>query len=140
MTCDFEYIRPVGEITAYSFDVSTNRLTLTGTELPPVNETYTIEFAATFCTIDESVHSDTNIECVLDREPVCGDHLPIYTHNLGLVPLASSLTPETIECTLNSVTPDSELSLWGLDNLTISGTNLPHDLEKNTIEIKFSDA
>jgi len=41
---------------------------------------------------------------------------------------------------LTEVNPSVELSLWGMDNLTISGANLPHDLEKNTIEIKFSDA
>lgn len=93
MTCDFEYVRPVGEVTAFTFDGDTNRLVLTGTQLPTVEEVYTIEFAATFCTIDETVHTDTNIECVLNREPVCGDHLPILTHNLGLVPMINTLTP-----------------------------------------------
>jgi len=140
MTCDFEYIRPVGEITAFSFDADTDRLILTGTDLPPVNETYTIEFAATFCTIDESVHSDTNVECILDRAPVCGDHLPLLTHHLGLVPLESTVAPQTVDCTLTEVNPSVELSLWGMDNLTISGANLPHDLEKNIVEIKFNDA
>ena len=129
MTCDFEYIPPVGKITAFSFDSATDRLTLTGTALPPINETYHIQFAATFCTIDESVHTDTNVECVLDRAPVCGDHLPILTHNLGMVPLVSSIFPERITCSLTSVIPNTELSLWGEDNITISGSNLPHDLE-----------
>ena len=67
------------------------RLKITGTELPVFEEIYHIQFAKSFCTIDESVHSDTNIECVLDQEPVCGDHLPILTHNLGLVPLKDTV-------------------------------------------------
>jgi hypothetical protein len=113
LTCDFTYIDPVGEITAFSFDSATNKLIITGTELPVVGEIYHIQFAKSFCTIDESVHTATNIECTLDQEPVCGDHLPILTHNLGLVPLVDSIVPDTIVCTLTSITPNIELSLWG---------------------------
>ena len=36
MTCDFTYVAPVGEVTSFTFDQSTSKLVLTGTELPSV--------------------------------------------------------------------------------------------------------
>ena len=34
LTCDFKYVPPVGEVTAFSFDQSTSKLVLTGTDMP----------------------------------------------------------------------------------------------------------
>lgn len=42
--------------------------------------------------------------------------------------------------TVTSLTPSEELNVFGNDNLTISGTNLPRYLTDNVIDIEFSDA
>jgi hypothetical protein len=39
LTCDFTYLEPVGEITSFTFDETTSKLVITGTELPSDIET-----------------------------------------------------------------------------------------------------
>lgn len=99
-----------------------------------------VEFAHSFCTIDESTVSANGLTCTLDHEPVCGDWLPMLVANEGLVNSSSGLNPETITCTVSSVVPTTQLNLLGGDNLTISGTQLPWNMKRSDLQITFNDA
>jgi len=84
MTCDMAYIVPDAEITAFSFDSSSFVLSLTGTNLPTtIDGMQDIIFADTFCVIDESSMTETSMECTLESDPVCGDHVPVIHAALG---------------------------------------------------------
>jgi hypothetical protein len=140
LTCDFTYILPVGEVTAFTFDDATLKLVLTGTDMPSLIANISkVEFALAECNVDEATLTATNVECTLDKEPTCGDHLPILTSLLGVIPNAAALVAQTISCTVNAVAPSTGLNLLGGDNITISGTFLPHDVGTSTISLKFSD-
>lgn len=60
--------------------------------------------------------------------------------NEGLVNSSSLLTPETINCSMSSVDPTTQLNLLGGDNLTISGTQFPWNMKRSNISITFNDA
>lgn len=141
LSCNFTYVEPVGEITAFTYDHSTKVLVITGTDLPNVTSNISsVDFAHTHCTIDDTTLSDTNLECTLDEDPTCGDHMPILTSVLGIIPVNDTLvTAETITCTLTSLFPDNTLNLLGGDNLTFTGTMLPKVLSTSAVSIKFSD-
>jgi len=114
---------------------------ITGIDLPSVMTNISkVEFAFAPCTVDESTLSSTNMECTLDIEPTCGDHYPIITSVLGIVPVNETVTKETITCSISGLLPDDGVNYLGGDNLTISGQYLPHNLETSTISIKFSDS
>jgi len=133
LTCDFTYILPEGQITAFTYTDATKLLVITGTNLPSVIANISsVEYAFTSCTVDESTLSDTNIECTLIKEPTCGDHKPIVT-SLGIVPYADDVTDETILCTVSGAQPNTDMNLLGGDNITISGQYLPHNLVTSTV-------
>jgi hypothetical protein len=97
LTCDFTFILPVGEVTAFTFDEATKKLVLTGTDIPSVIANISkVEFALLECIVDESTLTATKLECILEKEPTCGDHLPILTSLLGKIPNAASLAAKTI--------------------------------------------
>lgn len=73
-------------------------------------------------------------------EPVCGDWHPEIYSSKGLIPLNSAAQKLTVDCTVTSIYPSSDLNVLGHDNLTISGTNFPRYLQDNTIEIEFDNA
>jgi len=100
LTCDFTYIAAVGEVTSFVFDQTTSKLTLTGTDMPLIADIDKVEFALSRCQIDEGTLTATNLECTLVQEPTCGDHLPILTSKLGVIPNSGSLAAETITCTV----------------------------------------
>ena len=101
LTCDFTYTEPVGEVTGYGYNHVTKRLTLEGASLPNVTSNISsVFFAHTHCTVDESTLTNTTLECVMDEDPTCGDHLPILTSTLGVVPNSAGLVPEEFTCTL----------------------------------------
>ena len=71
---------PEGDLTSFTFDESTKKLVITGVDLPSVMEDVTsVEYALSYCTVDESTLSSTNIECTLNQDPTCGDWTPIIT-------------------------------------------------------------
>jgi hypothetical protein len=140
LTCNFTYTEPVGEVTGYAYNHGTKRLTLEGTDLPNVTANISsVYFALTHCTIDESTLSNTTLECVLDEDPTCGDHLPILTSTLGVIPNSDSLVAEEFTCTLTSIFPSTTLNLLGGDNITFTGTQLPKNLDTSTVSIVFND-
>ena len=92
LTCGFTYIEAVGEITSFTFDESTKKLVITGVDLPSVIENITsVQYALSYCTVDPSSVSATNIECTLNQDPTCGDWTPILTSKLGVIPNSDSL-------------------------------------------------
>lgn len=140
LTCDFTYILPEGEITAFTFTELTKKLVITGINLPSViSNISSVEFALAYCTVDESTLTDTTVECTLNKEPTCGDYKPILTSLLGIVPYAAEVVDQTILCSVSGGLPNTGLNLLGGDNITISGEYLPHTLETSTVSIKFSD-
>lgn len=141
LTCDFNYLEPVGELTSFTFDETTKKLVITGTNLTDsLDDIRYVEFALSTCTVDEATLSNTTIECTLDKEPTCGDHTPLLTSIHGVVPNSDLLAAQTILCSVSGVFPDSGLNLLGGDNITISGQFLPHNLKTSSVAIKFSDA
>lgn len=141
LTCGFKYIEPTGEITSFTFDESTKKLVITGIDLPASMDGITsVEYALSYCTVDESSLTGTNIECTLNQDPTCGEWTPILTSDLGVIPNTESLETQTVLCSISGAEPSTSLNLLGGDNITISGTNLPHNLKTSTVLIKFSDS
>ena len=86
LTCDFKYTVPVGEVTEYLFDNSTNTLVVNGTDLPTnIDDVRYIEFAHSKCKIQE-------IKIV---------NVSIPTHTVSQVQ-CSSINNSTSNCTCNT--------------------------------------
>lgn len=81
----------------------------------------------------------TQIECTMKDEPVCGTWYPQIFSKLGLIPVKSDVEKITVNCNLNSISPNTDLNVLGHDNLTLSGTNFPRYLTDNVIDIEFSN-
>jgi len=106
LTCGFKYIEPTGEITAFSFDEASKKLVITGVNLPAVISNITsVEYALSYCTVDESTLSDTNIECTLNQDPTCGEWTPILTSQLGVIPNADALATQSVLCSISGSEP-----------------------------------
>lgn len=133
LTCNFTYVDAAGSVTGFTYDTTTRRLALAGTDFPTnVSDIRSIEFAKTSCVLDSATLTATALECTLQGEPTCGSHEPILTSMLGVIP-NSGLTPLAVQCTISGLAPAGAINLLGGDNLTISGTNLPSDLSKSTV-------
>jgi hypothetical protein len=105
MTCDFAYVDPVGSISSFSYNTATKKLTIVGTDLPTsVADIASIEFAKTNCVVDSSTVSATGVSCTLETTPTCGQFTPIFSHVLGLIPVASGVASTSVTCPLTSVT------------------------------------
>jgi hypothetical protein len=122
LTCDFRYIMPEGEITSFTFTESTRKLEIHGTNLPSVMENITsVQFALSYCTVDPSSLTSTDIVCTLNQDPTCGDWQPLLTSYLGVIPNANDVSNRTVTCSVSSAEPSTGLNLLGGDNITISG-------------------
>jgi hypothetical protein len=55
----------------------------------------------------------------------------------GLV--EDSVSAETIDCIVTSIFPTTLMNAIGGDNITISGSNFPRDLNQNSVVIKFDN-
>jgi hypothetical protein len=142
LDCDYIYVAPVGEITSFSFDASTNKVTINGdlsSIVDPTTDIRSIEFAKSKCALDDGSFSSSSLTCTLEQTKTCGSHLPILTTKKGIIPVQSSVATEDIDCSISSVIPSTEINLLGFDNLTISGTNLPSSIHNNEISIVFTD-
>lgn len=80
-----------------------------------------------------------SITCVLAHEPTCGLHVPYVTATPGLLPNMDTLEEHQVDCTIVDYNPTSELNVLAHDNLTISGTFLPYELEKSDVTLTFSN-
>jgi hypothetical protein len=90
MTCDYHYVVPEGEVTAFSYTANNKQLTLTGTALPAnASMIRHVEFAHSLCEL--TAVSNTSVTCTLEYEPVCGDHLPKLVSIYGLVNNSNTL-------------------------------------------------
>jgi hypothetical protein len=89
----------------------------------------------------------TELSCVLDREEVCGSWKPVLTTFYGTIPFADDVEDVVIGCTAASYVVDAVndadtspgINLLGKDNLEITGTSFPDDLEGNTFSLTFSN-
>ena len=141
LTCDFTYTESVGEVTAFTFDLATKKLILTGSSFPiQITDIRSITFAMTNCLVDQATLTATNLECTLEHEPTCGDYMPVLVSSLGLITNAASLAVSTVQCSVASAAPLTNLNLLGGDTITITGTNFPRYLSTSTFLIKFDDA
>jgi hypothetical protein len=93
----------------------------------------------TTCVPNTAVHSETKIECTLNNNPTAGTHWPDITTSFGKIPVKSSIAKHTVQPTLASTVPATNLNLLGGDNITLTGTNFPHELATSTFALKFSD-
>lgn len=139
MTCDFVYTEAQGEITDFTYDTATKQVSITGTNLT-LHPIRFVKFAKSVCAVDASTLTNSSLTCTLVQEPTCGDHVPYLTTRLGLINNSANLTAITVTCTVASILPTTQLNLLGNDNLTISGTYFPYNLNTSTVEIKFTDA
>jgi hypothetical protein len=76
----------------------------------------------------------------LSLEPTCGIHKPVITSIYGIIPNDAALEGKQIDCTVSGIIPNTDLNLLGADNITLSGTKFPMELDSNTVEISFSDS
>jgi hypothetical protein len=138
LTCDYSYVDPVGTVTAFTFDAGASTISITGTDfdVSPIKE---IKFAKSRCAVDPATLSATNIDCTLVREPTCGTFIPVVTSDMGIIPGDAGLVGTEVACTATSATPLASLNLLGGDNITISGTNFPHELSDSTVVLAFDD-
>lgn len=150
MTCNVAYIEPTTtEVTGYTYDSSTELVTITGVLLPTtIDDMQGVKFAQTNCIIDEDTMTETGMQCTLDSNPVCGEFIPKVISKLGLIPSASDVTATSVTCTITSVvssnsisssTGDDSMNVLGGDNITFTGTNFPKDLTQSSVNIKFSN-
>jgi hypothetical protein len=80
VTCDFTYGPNVGEVTAFTFDAASKKVSITGTDLPTkAEDIQVIMYAMSKCKVDGTKMPGTSLECTLEREPTCGDHTPVVT-------------------------------------------------------------
>jgi len=134
MKCSFMHIKAVGEVTSFTYNASTKKLTVTGTGLPNnISKLQSIDFAKSSCKpiptdTATGALSGTSIECTLARNPTCGSWLPKVTTPLGNIPQGSSVKAQDIPCTISAATPLKDLNLLGKDKITFTGTNFPHEL------------
>jgi hypothetical protein len=97
LNCDYIYTPPVGEITSFSFDATNNQVTINGNLSSIIDATTdirSIEFAKSPCKLDEGSVTNNSLTCTLERTKTCGNHLPILTTKMGIIPVLDSLTPE----------------------------------------------
>jgi len=140
LDCDFSYVQPVGQVTGFTFEQATSKLVLTGTNLPThLDDVREISFAKTTCSINEDAFSSSRVECTLDQAPTCGRYIPEYIAKKGLIP-STGLSDVVINCQVSEVFPSTALNLLGGDNITFTGSLLPHKIEGNNIEIRFTDS
>ena len=109
---------------------------LTSTTQSPIEK---IVFGQTDCVLDDSTTTSTEITCTMIDEPVCGNWHPEIYSSKGLIPIASTVSKLSVDCTVSTMAPLTDLNVLGYDNLTISGTNFPRYLQDNTIEIEFDN-
>lgn len=114
-------------------------MTITGTKLPDNKTTkiQSITFAKSTCTVKTA--TATSIQCVLDKNPTCGSHIPAVTTFKGNVANAKTVKAKEIACTITSATPSTALNILGEDTITFTGTNFPHELVGNTFELNFDN-
>lgn len=125
----------------FNYTEATRELELWGNDLPAnLSSLRYVKFAHSLCKVNESTLNGTGLKCVLEHDPVCGDHLPYLVAKKGLVNNTDTLIPLTINCSVNAAFPTTQLNLLGGDNLTISGTNLPFKLETSDVNITFNDS
>ena len=140
LNCDFTYKAAVGEIATATYDKDTKLMKITGTKLPSkLEDIQKVTFALAECTIDKAKLTATAMECTLKKEPTCGDWKPIITTRWGQVPHKADLAAITVTGTITGILPSTEMNVLGFDNLTMTGKNLPHNLEESTFAIEFTD-
>jgi len=58
LNCDYQYVEPVGEVTAFTYDSETRQLIVEGTDLPQADENLRfIYFAKTRCELTSTPYS-----------------------------------------------------------------------------------
>ena len=139
MRCDYNYIDPVGLITAFSYVDGTKTLSVVGTDLPDIADISNVEFAKSLCVIDQNSLTPTGFDCILSQEATCGTFSTILRSKFGLVPVDAGAANIDVLCTITSASPVIEINVLGQDNITISGTNLPYDVTTSDIKLVFSD-
>lgn len=132
LTCGFNYIDALSEVTGYS--LSGNTLTVTGTAF--TNDIESITLSNIACKSIQYV-SDTELTCTITS--VAGSSAPIVISKQGLIP---NVFGDNIEVglTMNSVSPNTNLNPYGGTKLTIVGENLPQSIKDGTVvTLIFSD-
>jgi len=139
MACNFKYVEPECNITAFSFDEDTNILIVEGDNLPTGEQITWVNFADSLCIVDEDTQTNETFTCTLERDPAHGEWAPILLSDMGKVPVDPAAPLIIISATLTSVTINTGLNTQGGDTLTFVGTKLPHDLLVSTHHITFND-
>lgn len=139
MTCSFEYIPAIGSVSAFTFDLATKKLTVSGLSFPGDEGYKNVRFAQSICNIDWLTLTETFFECTLEQEPTCGAWSAEVLTPWGYVPVDVGVSNITVACTISMVTPDTELNVLGYDLITITANNLPYELTDNEIDITFTN-
>ena len=128
--CDYEYVSNSAEVT--SQDVTDLAVTIGGTGLSTTDTT--IIFGGATC--GTITGDDTSRSCTLSHLPYGGSHNVEYYDSNGLV-TSSGLTEISVDMSITSVSPTSDLNQNGGDVLTIAGNGFPNVASYVTVE--FAD-
>jgi hypothetical protein len=146
LTCDYVYIESESEVQSYVYAPLKKTIEVEGVNLPKSSEITSLSFAEAKCLIDETASTESHIECSLQGNPTCGDHVPVLKTKFGAIKSVSKLKPTTITCTATSATPSAALDILGNQEITIKGTNFPQNLLATsvnpapTLTLAFTDA
>jgi hypothetical protein len=133
VTCDYMYTTTTLEVSGFQYDISTNKMMISGTF--PEDGVISAEYGLQDCVITSQ--STIAIECEIKDGPTAGKWNPIVITKDGKIPVVANL--ESTDATITSVSPKTELNVLGGDKLTIMGTNFPTNLEESTIVFEFAD-
>lgn len=146
LTCGYTYIESESEIQSYVYEPLKKTIKLKGVSLPKFAEISSVSFAEVECLIDESTSTDSQLQCSLQGNPTCGDHVPVLKTKFGAIKSVSKLPLTTITCTATSAAPSADLNILGNQKIIIKGTNFPQNLLATsvnpapTLSLAFTDS
>lgn len=132
LNCDYMYVDTDALVTSQA--INGNTLTIQGSNLP----TSLIDVRLGDVGCGPTTGTATQITCTLTAGAAAGTYAKVQVQSAdGLVPVDASVTPITVSLSGISVTPNSNLSHAGGNELTITGMGLPQTTDQ--ITVSFSD-
>jgi len=133
LKCGYKYVAPIASISSFTHSGTT--LTINGVNLP--SKVNSILFSHVPCENIQYV-SSSQLTCTVT--PVAGNGwYPVVTDDKGLIPVDPAATLKNIPVTVSAVSPNSNLNPWGGTIVTITGTGMPQNINKeDSYSVTFS--
>jgi len=91
-----------------------------------LEEIVSISYGSTNCVLDEDSLTASSVDCDLEDDLVAGEIKPVFKTSMGDTYVSASAV--TIEPTLSSVSPMTDINPLGGNTLTFTGTGFPHTI------------